>query len=86
MRNNPLGELTQLRRTSTVDDYQEQFLLLLARCEDVTEPQQISIFTAGLQQPLSTDVEMQKPTTLEDAMALARAFEHRQQVASSCPP
>ena len=38
LRSNPLGELTQLRRTSTVDDYQEQFLVLLARCEDVTEP------------------------------------------------
>jgi hypothetical protein len=69
-----------------VDDYQEHFLLLLAHYDDVTEPQQIAIFTAGLQQPLSTDIEMQKPTTLEDAMALARAFERRQQVASSCPP
>jgi len=39
LRSNPLGELTQLRRTSTVDDYQEQFLVLLARCQDVTEPQ-----------------------------------------------
>jgi len=82
LRSNPLGELTQLHRTSTVDNYQEQFLLLLARCEDVTEPQQIAIFTAGLQQPLSTDVEMQKPTTLEDAMALARAYERRQHVTS----
>ncbi|XP_039778416.1 uncharacterized protein LOC120645728 [Panicum virgatum] len=80
LRSNPLGELTQLRRTSTVDDYQEQFLLLLARCEDVTELQQIAIFTAGLQQPLSTDVEMQKPATLEDAMALARVFERRKHV------
>jgi len=82
LRSNPLGELTQLRRTSTVDDYQEQFLVLLARCADVTEPQQIAIFTAGLQQPLSTDVELQKPATLEDAMALARAFERRQQVST----
>jgi len=80
LRSNALGELTQLRRTSTVDDYQEQFLVLLARCQDVTEPQQIAIFTAGLQQPLSTDVELQKPATLEDAMALARAFERRQHV------
>jgi hypothetical protein len=82
LRSNPLGELTQLRRTSTVDDYQEQFLVLLARCADVTEPQQIAIFTAGLQQPLSTDVELQKPATLEDAMALARAFERRQHVST----
>jgi hypothetical protein len=51
--------------------------VLLARCEDVTESQQISIFMAGLQQPLSTDVELQKPATLEDAMALARTYERR---------
>jgi len=78
LRSNPLGELTHLRRTSTVDEYQEKFLLLLARCEDVTEAQQIAIFTAGLQQPLSIDVELQKSETLEDAMALARAYERRQ--------
>ena len=53
LRSNPLGELTQLRRMSTVDDYQEQFLVLLARCEDVTEPQQIAIFTAVCNSPLA---------------------------------
>ncbi|XP_039834312.1 uncharacterized protein LOC120695058 [Panicum virgatum] len=52
LRSNPLGELTHLCRTTTVDEYQEKFLLFLARCEGVTEAQQIAIFTAGLQQPL----------------------------------
>ena len=65
LRSNPLGELTHLRRTTTVDEYQEKFLLLLARCEGITEAQQIAIFTAGLQQPLSIDVLLQKPKTLE---------------------
>jgi hypothetical protein len=78
MRSNPLGELIQVRRTGTVDEYQEQFLTLLARCEHVTEAQQIAVFTAGLQQPLSTDVELQRPATLEEAMGLARAYERRQ--------
>ena len=73
-----MGELTQLRRTTTIDEYQEKFLLLLARCEGVTEAQQIAIFTAGLQQPLSIDVELQKTETLEDAMAFARAYERCQ--------
>lgn len=71
VRSNSLGELTQLRRTGSVDEYQDHFLKLLARCANVTERQQIDIFTAGLQQPMSIDVEMQKPETLEDAMALA---------------
>jgi hypothetical protein len=41
-----------------VDDYQEQFLKLLARCDDVTERQQIDIFTADLRNPMKIDVEM----------------------------
>lgn len=32
-----LGELIQLRRTGTVGDYQERFLALLCRCDDMTE-------------------------------------------------
>lgn len=80
-RSNPFGELTHLRRTGSVTDYQEQFLTLLARCSDVTERQQIDIFTAGLLQPMAIDVELQKPATLDDAMALARAYERRNEVA-----
>lgn len=36
---NALGELIQLRRMGTVDEYQEQFLALLCRCDDMTEKQ-----------------------------------------------
>ena len=75
LRSNPFDELVQLRRMGTVAEYQSQFLTLLARCEEVTETQQIDIFTAGLRNPLRTDVELQKPATLEDAMGLARAYE-----------
>ncbi|CAN6198913.1 unnamed protein product [Urochloa humidicola] len=80
VRSNPLGELTHWHRTGSVEEYQEQFLRLLARCSDVTERQQIDIFTAGLLPPMSIDVEMQKPDTLEDAMALARSYERRNQI------
>jgi hypothetical protein len=41
---NPLDELCHLRCTGSVDDYQSEFLTLLARCGGVTEPQQIAIF------------------------------------------
>jgi hypothetical protein len=67
VRSNPLGELTHLRRTGSMDEYQDQFLKLLARCDGLTEQQQIGIF----------NVEMQKPESFEDAMALARAYEQR---------
>jgi hypothetical protein len=74
MRSNPLGELCHLCYTGSVDDYQAEFLTLLARCGGVMEPQQIAIFTAGLRDPLRIDVELQKSQTLEEAVALARAY------------
>ena len=80
VRSNPLGELTHLRCMGTVATNQDAFLQLLARCDDVTERQQVDIFTAGLRNPLSIDVEMQRPTSLEVAMSLARAFERRLQI------
>lgn len=80
VRSNPLGELAHLRRTGSVSEYQDQFLLLLARCDNVSERQQVDLFTAGLRNPLRMDVELQRPETLEDAMSLARSFERRLQI------
>jgi hypothetical protein len=74
---NALGELIQLRRETTIANYQTRFLALVNRCKGLTEPHQIDIFTAGLRDPLKTDVELEQPATLEEAMALARAYEHR---------
>jgi hypothetical protein len=47
-RSNPLGELMHLRCSGTIDEFQENFLTLLARCDDINEKQQIAIFSAGL--------------------------------------
>ena len=74
---NSLGELKELKRTASVEEYQRRFLALLCRCDDLTPQHQIDLFTAGLGQPLSSDVEMQRPTSLESAMSLARAYERR---------
>ncbi|KAJ1259396.1 hypothetical protein BS78_10G151600 [Paspalum vaginatum] len=76
IRSNSLGELKDLHRVGTVEEYQRKFLALLCRCERL-------LFTAGLGQPLSSDVEMQRPRTvsLQTAMSLARAYERRQQEA-----
>jgi hypothetical protein len=79
-RSKPLGELTHLRCSGTVDEYQERFLTLVARCEDVTEKQQIAIFTAGLPPQMGIIVELQKPASLDNTMSLARAYERRQQL------
>jgi hypothetical protein len=75
LRSDPLGKLIQLRRETTVAEYQSKFLALLARCDDLVEKHQIHIFMAGLGKPLCTDVELKHPATLDDAMALARIYE-----------
>jgi hypothetical protein len=80
VRRNLLGGLTHLHRTGTVREYEDQFLQLLACCDNVTWRQQIDIFTAGLCNPLHIDVELQHPDSLEDAMGLAKAFKHRLEI------
>jgi hypothetical protein len=79
IRSNPLGELVNCRRTGTVADYQERFLALLTRAGPLAEAQKTQIFTAGLQEPLSIDVEMQGPQSLETAMGFARSYKRREQ-------
>jgi hypothetical protein len=77
LRGNTLGELIQLRRTSSVAEYQNKFLSLVTRCEGLIEKHQVDIFTAGLGNPLKIDVELEHLATLEDVMALARTYEQR---------
>lgn len=75
MRNNPLGELIQLWRASSVEEYLEELLSVLCRCDEMTEKQHVQFFICGLCNPLHTDVELQNPVTLEAAMSLAWAYE-----------
>ncbi|WVZ58046.1 hypothetical protein U9M48_008358 [Paspalum notatum var. saurae] len=56
LRSCPLGKLAACRRTGSVADYSERFLDLLAHAGPLTEPQQVQLFTKGLQEPLSIDV------------------------------
>jgi hypothetical protein len=58
---------------------------LLTRCEDLAKKHQINIFTTGPHNPLCIDVELEKPTTLEDAMALARTYEQRLAMTEDIP-
>jgi hypothetical protein len=83
LRTNGMADLKDLRRTGTVEDYQRQFLSILCRCEDMTQLQQAQMFTAGLGEPLRTDVELLTPTTLQRAMHLARAYERRMDLSST---
>lgn len=59
-------------------DYQDRFQALLPRVGHLTETQRVQLFTAGLQPPLSLDVEIHNPQPLSVAMSLARKMEVRE--------
>jgi hypothetical protein len=77
LRFNGMADLKELKRTGTVEEYSRQFLTLLCRCDDMSHRQQSNMYTAGLGEPLRTDVELQTPETLQRAMHLARVYERR---------
>jgi hypothetical protein len=64
LRSNPLSELVVCRRTGSVVEYQDRFEALLPRVSALTETQKMQLFTAGLQPPLSLDVEIHNPSPL----------------------
>jgi len=74
-----------LRRDGTVDDYTDKFLALACRDADLTEPQLVQMYTAGLVNPLKTDVALRRPTSLDDAIVFARAYEQRMLLSASDP-
>ncbi|XP_068648893.1 uncharacterized protein [Aristolochia californica] len=78
---NPLGELVLLRQKGLVEHYQKLFQEKLARAgERVLVDQQVSLFTAGLNEYLRLKVELLMLTGLAHAMNMARAMEQRQQL------
>jgi hypothetical protein len=85
LRGNALGELIQLRRETTFANYQSRFLALVNCCTGLTEKQQIAIFMADLCNPLKTDIELEQPAMLDDAMALTRAYENRLAMTADMP-
>jgi hypothetical protein len=54
----PIGELTLLRRNGSVNDYCNKFMALSSRDTSITEDQQVPLFTVGLGKPLQTDVAL----------------------------
>jgi hypothetical protein len=85
LRSNPLGQLKELRRTGSVDEYQRQFLALLCHCDGLSSVHAMNLFTDGLGEPMTSDVEMQQLADLQFAMSLARAFEQRANFVNQAP-
>jgi len=60
-----------------VEEYAKQFVSIACREVELSERQQAQLFIAGLNNPLRTDVAIQSPMTLDDAIRYARAYEQR---------
>jgi hypothetical protein len=58
---NPLGELMACKRSGSITEYQDRFEALLPRVGMLTEAQRVQALTAGLQPPLSLDIEIHNP-------------------------
>jgi hypothetical protein len=71
----PLGELAMLCRTGSMDEFAKRFMVLSCRDPSITEPQQIQLFITGLGDPLHLDVTLQQPSSMDDAVIFARAYE-----------
>jgi hypothetical protein len=81
----PVGALAMLRCSGSVDDYAKQFMALSCRDTSLTEPLQVQLFITGLGDPLRTDVALQQPASLDDAVIFARAYEQRN-ISRDVPP
>jgi hypothetical protein len=64
LRSNHLGKLKELHRTGSVEDYQQQFLVLLCHCDGLSAVHGMNLFTAGHSELMTSDVEMQCPIDL----------------------
>ncbi|XP_055960653.1 transposon Tf2-1 polyprotein [Mercurialis annua] len=77
IRSSKLGELSKLKQSSTVEDYQRQFERLSAQTTTLTSEQEKEIFISGLREALAVEVELHNPADLTTAMSLARLYERR---------
>ncbi|GJT31209.1 reverse transcriptase [Tanacetum coccineum] len=70
----PTANLKNLRKTSTIKVYQDQFDALLSKV-DITESQAISMFLGGMSTDIAMMVRMFKPRTLTDTYCLVNLQE-----------
>lgn len=72
---NTMGAIKQLQQTGTLAKYQQEFTDLLCHTNGLSSMHQIELFTAGLSEPIRMHVELARPTSLQQALNLARAYE-----------
>jgi hypothetical protein len=64
----PFGELTKLRQTRPVKNYQLQFEQLLSRVGKLSIQHQLSCFISGLKDTIRTEVQAARPTSVTKAI------------------
>ncbi|XP_073024540.1 uncharacterized protein [Primulina eburnea] len=72
-----LGELSKLRQTSSVEDYQKKFEHLMARTTNLSQEQLVELFISGLHEGIAAEVLIHLPLDLPRAMRLARLYDVR---------
>jgi hypothetical protein len=81
----PIKQLAWLRCTGNVNDYTTRFMKLSCRDESLMEHQQIQLYITDLGDPLRTDIQLQQPTKLDDAVIFARAYEQQNAARTAAP-
>jgi hypothetical protein len=64
-----------LCRAGFIDDYSKRFMALSCHHTTLTEHQKIRLYITGLGNPLRTNVSLQQPTSLDDVVIFAQAYE-----------
>ncbi|VFQ89645.1 unnamed protein product [Cuscuta campestris] len=74
-----VGQLTRVRQSIGVMEYQAAFEKVLTHVTDVPEPYLQSLFHAGLKNHIQHEISLLKPETLSESFALARELEAKHQ-------
>jgi hypothetical protein len=86
LRSVPLFELSECRRTGTVEEYSNRFQALLPHAGRLDESQHVQLYTGGVLPPLSHAIRIHNPVTLAGAMILARQVEQMESARLPPPP
>ncbi|GKF83632.1 hypothetical protein Tco_0248530 [Tanacetum coccineum] len=69
--------LSKLLQRGTVTEYESEFLMLIKRVTGISESLLTWFYTSGLKPALQCALLRSNPTTLDEALSLARAAEAR---------
>ncbi|XP_042950090.1 uncharacterized protein LOC122282205 [Carya illinoinensis] len=81
----PIEELTKLRQSGFVVDYQSKFETLTNRLRGLSEAYKLSCFVSGLRDDIRLTVKMFNPTNLISAFGLARIQEEKANLSKKYP-